>query len=183
MILGFPIAIGTTVLSERFIITFYGINFINSIKVLQILIWAELLIFLNYVFVTILQSINREKLWMYSTAICLMINIFLNLILIPRLNYIGSAFATITTEFILLILCFYFVSRYFLIFPIHKIIIKPFISSLLMGLFVYYNNNVNLFLLIPISIFLYFTISYLIKSISRDDINILRKMINLNEKR
>ncbi|MCK4732280.1 MAG: flippase, partial [Methanophagales archaeon] len=80
-ILGLPLALGITVLADRFIILFYGEQFYPSIIALQILAWDVLLIFLLSPLGTLLVSINRQNEMAILLGITALVNVILNLIL------------------------------------------------------------------------------------------------------
>jgi O-antigen/teichoic acid export membrane protein len=144
-----PLAIGTTLLSNKIIILIYGVDFGASTTVLQILIWA--LVFDSWIFILLdlLISMGKQKQNTVSIAICAVVNVVLNFILIPTLSYNGASIATVVTKAVLFIISFYFVSKHLeVLIPIHKILVKPAISGLVMAAFIYYFVEVNIFLLV-----------------------------------
>jgi O-antigen/teichoic acid export membrane protein len=175
-ILGLPIAIGITLLADKIIFLIYGSNFQNSIIALQILSWDVLLVFLYGCISFLLVSIDRQHQMAILAGCTAIINIVLNLILIPSYSYIGSAFATIIAESFLLLAYIYLSARYFHLLPFHKIIIKPIIACSIMGLFVYFFHEMNLIVIILLAIIIYFTILFMIKGFSKDDIALMRSL-------
>ena len=177
IIIMLPIAIGVTLLSDGLILLIYGHEFTGSTTALQILIWSILLGGINLVFLNLLVSIDRQKLNTLSVGICAIVNIFLNLILIPVLSYNGAAIATIMTNVVLFIVAFYFVSKYLQVLPLHKILIKPAIGALIMGAFVYYFIDVNIFLLVPLAGVVYLVILIALKTFTGEDWDIVKKIV------
>jgi O-antigen/teichoic acid export membrane protein len=176
-ILGLPLAVGTTLLAERFILLFYGEQFYPSIIALQILAWDILLIFSCMCFAFILASIDKQNQMAVIAGCAAFINVILNLFLIPSFSYIGAAIATIITETILIFLYFILISRSFYKLPISKILIRPLIASSIMGLFIYYLININLFLLILLAVLIYFASLYFVKGFSKEDLDLLRQAL------
>jgi O-antigen/teichoic acid export membrane protein len=176
-ILGLPIAVGTTLLADRFVLFIYGGDFVNSIISLKILSWALLFIFLNYLLGAVLRSIDRQTLNAYISGIAVFLNISLNLFLIPKFSYIGAAVSTALTEGFVLFLYFYYISKFVCRLSLHKIIIKPLIASLTMGFFVYSLGEINLILLVPIATAFYFGSLYIIKGFHKDDIELFRQIL------
>lgn len=176
-----PIAVGTTLLADRIILLVYGESFIHSIGALQILIWSGVLSFLNSLYYTTLGAINRQK----TTSIVMgggaVVNVFLNLLLIPKLSYIGAGIATIATQGTCLILAFYFMSKYLYRLPLHKNIVKPLIASFGMGVFIFYFLNVNLFVLVFAAAMVYFVIFIGIKGFDKEDWELLKRLIRRGE--
>lgn len=176
-ILGLPIAVGITLLADKFIFLIYGADFQNSIIALQILSWDVLLVFLYGCISFLLVSINRQHQMALFAGCTAVINITLNVLLIPTYSYIGSAFATIIAESFLLVAYIVLAAKYFHLLPLHKIIIKPIIAGSLMGVFVFYFSQIHLAIVIPIAILIYFSVLYIIKGFSKDDISILKSLV------
>lgn len=176
-IIGLPIAVGITLLADKIILLIYGNGFSSSILALQILIWEIPLIFLTYTFGTFLISINKQTISLKITFIAMIVNIILNLLLIPYFSYLAASFVTVITELIAFVLCFNYLSKFIIKINILKFIFKPAIASLIMGLFILY-FNINLFLLIIISTLLYLTILIILKTFNDDDIKLLKQIFH-----
>jgi len=176
LILGVPITVGITLLADRIILLFYGQQFYPSIIALQILAGDVLLIFLYSSLGALLIAVDRQNQMAIIAAFTALLNVILNLILIPPLSYVGAGIATITAETVLFGLYVYVISKNFYALPFHKIVIKPIVATLVMGFFIYFCGFINLFLLIILAIFLYFAILYFIKGISREDVNYFRQI-------
>ena len=179
LLLALPLGIGTTLLADRIILFVYKQNFINSVAVLQILIWALVFIFVNYLMGYLLNSIDKQKLFTLTTGLSAALNIILNFILIPKYSFIGAAAATVASEFLNFIMFFYFTSKSGFHLNLFKMILKPLIASILMGLFILYFRKFHLLLLVPSSIALYFLLLFLIGGISSDDKKLFLSMIKL----
>jgi len=176
-IIGLPMAVGITLLADKIILLIYGPNFQNSIIALQILSWDVVLVFLLGCISFLLVSIERQHQMAILAGCTALINIVLNIILIPAYSYIGSAFATIVAESFLLVAYLYLSGRYFHFLPLHRIIMKPTIACSLMGVFVYLFHQINIAIVIPLAIVIYFSILYLIKGFSKDDISLLKSVM------
>ncbi len=188
LIIILPIAFSTTLLSGRIIGLIYptsGINdFAPASTALTILIWFSVFNFLNLVFLNALQSTAFEKKAFFIVGITLIINIFLNLILIPRYDFAGAAFASVLSEMVLLILGAYFVSKHFFnIFSLSKAVIKSLFASLILFAFIYFFFFLNIFVLFISSIFLYVIILFLIKIFDKEDISFFKRMIQRGDNR
>jgi O-antigen/teichoic acid export membrane protein len=177
LILGLPIAVGTSLLSNNIILFFYGQQYVNSIIVLQILAWDILLIFLYTCLAFLMISTNKQYQMAILAGSTALINVVLNLFLIPYFSYTGAAIATIAAEGFLLLSYFYLSFRYFDKGSLQKIVLKPILACVVMGFFVYTFHNSNLILLILIAALLYFGMLYLIKGFSDEDISLLKKLI------
>jgi O-antigen/teichoic acid export membrane protein len=93
----------TTLLGHTVIGFAFGEAYQASARVLEILIWATIPMFLNFGLNTFLLARNREKVFLRTASVCLFVNIAANAILIPRYSYVAAASVTILTEIALLI--------------------------------------------------------------------------------
>ena len=170
----FPIAVGTTLLADKFILVIYGEQFIHSIIALQILIWWNVLGALNWLLGTVLLSINKQKLFAVSTGIGAILNVVLNLFLIPIMSYVGASITTIITEIILFVLLFYFVSTYLYRLPLLKVTTKTIVAGIVMGIGIYYIQSFNVLMVVAIAIVIYFLALAALGGISKEDITLIK---------
>ena len=92
---------------------FCGNTFDPSILTLQIIVPVVIFIPLSNIFnMQILYSLGKEKLSIISVSIGAIINFMLNLYLIPIYSQYGAAVATITAEFIVMLLAIIIGRRY-----------------------------------------------------------------------
>lgn len=179
-IIGIPLGIGTTLLADRIILLIFGAEYINSVIALQILVWSSVFIFLNGAFARLLEASNYQMTITKITGICMVENVVLNLIIIPKFSYIGASATTVITEFTALILCIIVSSKIGYNISKNNIIdaLKVVVASLVMGLLIINSEYLNSFFLILASIALYFSVLYLLKGFSKDDVTLLMTIIN-----
>ena len=116
IIISLPIPIVIMFVSDRIITVLYGASFINATPALVILTWAIPSIFFTFVLGALLPAINKQGVNTISTGICMILNIFLNLILIPSYGYLGASVSTVITEWILCVVLFGYISIKFIKF-------------------------------------------------------------------
>lgn len=179
IILGLPAATGITLLSDKIILTVYGAQFTNSIIALQILSWDVLLIFLYTLLSGLLISIDWQNKMAIAAGVTALMNVFINIILIPYYSYIGAAVATVISESFLLIIYFYLVSKKIYLLSIHKILAKPLVSLVVMSIFILYFNWLNLYILVIVGAIIYLGTLYLIKGISKEDLALIRQILKM----
>ena len=172
-----PIVVGTTLISENIIYFLYGEVFVESILTLQILIWALLFISISIVLYTLLNSTNRQMLVTKATAFGALINVSLNLLLIPKMSLIGAAIATLITEAFLFAVYFYLVSKFQPIASIHRIIFKPIVAVSVMAVSIQFINEMNIFLIVIIAAFIYIGVLIGIKGFTKSDVDMLRQIV------
>jgi O-antigen/teichoic acid export membrane protein len=89
------IAIPLTILAPRIINFLFGSAYIGAVDILRIYVWSGIGVFLNVGLYQYFLSENRLKLIFYFYIFLMILNIVLNLILIPKLGLTGAAWATL----------------------------------------------------------------------------------------
>lgn len=176
--IGLPLAVGITLLANQIITIAYGKEFHNSIIVLQILAWDVLLIFSYTPIAGLLVSTHNEKKMNIFAGTTALLNISLNIVLIPSYSYVGAAVSTVLSETLLFILYFHSISSEFHRLNLRKTIIHSIIASITMGIFIHSFHQINLYLIIILAIVIYFTVFFTIGGISNDEINLLKQLYN-----
>lgn len=80
-----------------------GPSYAASASILKVLIWAAVPQFMNLALNTILLANHREKWFMMTASVCMVVNISVNIILVPKYSYMAAAGVTILTELVLLV--------------------------------------------------------------------------------
>ena len=101
-LIGVCIALVLWGFSHEVIRVIYGDKFLLSADILDILSWAILLFFLNFLFSSLLIASGREKVNAWNLVGATVLNIVLNLTWIPRYEAIGAAWATLLCEVMLI---------------------------------------------------------------------------------
>jgi O-antigen/teichoic acid export membrane protein len=102
-----PLMAGGILLAPR-VIALFNEEYLPSIPVLQLLLLALPALYLNYLVGTLLRSVDRQPLNLYSAAMALAVNFGMNLLLIPPLGAQGAAIATALTQFAYFGLMYFF---------------------------------------------------------------------------
>jgi O-antigen/teichoic acid export membrane protein len=183
LILGIPIAVGTTLLAERIILLIFGEGYAPSVAVLQLLIWSLVFIFANAPFFRLFESTNKQIVVTKITGLMVIVNVAINLVLIPRFSYVGASVAILITEFIVVVFAFVLAERDLYVIKkteLAKIVLKIAGASAIMGLFIAYFQTYSLVLLIVSAGLLYFGILYVVKGIEREDITLIKSILQSN---
>ncbi len=113
LIIGIPLSLGLLGLSKYLINILYGQDFSGSIIIFQYLSIALIFVFLNFIFSTLFNSIDKQKILTLTSGFGMVFNIAVNFILIPRYSATGAVIATILTEILLSALSLYYLNKYF----------------------------------------------------------------------
>jgi O-antigen/teichoic acid export membrane protein len=180
LIVALPISASIALLAPQIILLIYSTGYQPSILILQILIWSIPALFLSYLFGTTLTSINQQKLLFRAIIISTVLNIVMNLILLPYYSYLGAAVTTLISESVLCIIYYYFISKHLEPINFRAILPKPVIATIIICLIIYYLNlnyylSLNLLLLIPFLILVYIALLFLFRTFTPEEIEIMKK--------
>ncbi len=101
MFCAFALAFGLAGIAQEFIPWFYGEEFYDSIKILQLLVLSILFAsWANVIRTQILIPNHKDNIYIWSTVCGAVSNIVLNIFLIKKYGAIGAVIATVTSEFV-----------------------------------------------------------------------------------
>ncbi len=136
--LGFPIVVGGITLSFKIIDFVYDSSFYPSVLALQILLIMSGIAFLCIPFGQILIASNQQKKVFWAALAGGIINIILNLILIPKYRLYGAAVTSVITYSLLLLIYFIFTRKFISIKPFNSKILTTFIKVIFATVLMYF---------------------------------------------
>ena len=92
-----PIVVAITIYAERIVVLFYGAPFSSGGIVLAILIWSSPFIFMREVYARWLVNEDMTRFFIFAHGSGALLNVALNLLLIPRYQGVGAAVATLVS--------------------------------------------------------------------------------------
>ena len=104
LILALPICAGVFVLGDDIIFRVWGVAWEASIEPLWILMIALPFVFLNYPIGNLLNAADKQTLNMINMGIALLVNVVLNVLLIPYYTFNGAAVAAVVSSILLVAL-------------------------------------------------------------------------------
>jgi len=131
ILLSLPLAVGGIILAPRIIYSLYPFSFSPSILAFQILILSSSLVFLYRPFFDVMIASNQQKNAFWVTLSGAIVNIVLNLILIPKYKLYGAAVATVIAYIIILLISALLTTKFT---PIKISYFKVILNFLLAGL-------------------------------------------------
>lgn len=114
-IFGFPMGVLLWVGSDEVVNFLYPSSKFSFISIeavsstLKILVWAGVLLFLNFVLITLLRAADKRVAFSLIIGATAILNIVVNLILIPKYNQLGSAIAMVSSESFFFIAAFSYI--------------------------------------------------------------------------
>lgn len=109
--LALPIGAGLMAIANIFVSKVYGMSYQPSILPLQIMAASLIFSFLGFPIGSLLNACHRQNIQTAAMGATMVLNIIMNLILIPRLGIIGSAIAALAGNFLLMLIGFFWVPK------------------------------------------------------------------------
>lgn len=111
LLLALPVAVGGWILGERLLYFFYGAGFAEGANVLSILLIVQIVNVFMFLQTMTLNAIDRPRESFYATGTAAVVNIALDLALIPILGIEGAAIATLVTMLVNATIAYHYLSR------------------------------------------------------------------------
>jgi O-antigen/teichoic acid export membrane protein len=175
MTLGWPIALGIVVLAPAFIKLVYGADFEPSIRVLQVLAFIIPLRFINNTMGNGLTAVNRQKIRATIILTSAILNLLLNLILIPQFSYMGASFSTVATEMVITLALYLALSTSLGWLTFQKKLLRIIVCGLIMMAVTYLLRDTYLVIVIIVSALTYGLTLILFKALPQQEILKMRQ--------
>ncbi len=167
----FPISFGLMALATPIIIKLYKSQFAPAIPVLRILLISLIFGYLSFITGATLNASNRQKTQTFLLAFALVVNIFLNLLLLPKIGIIGAAYAALLSNIILSIGGFWFCRNIILIdfAMLFKYFNQTFWPAVLMAILAFYlSTKISFLIIIPLAAIIYGLLLFIFGGIDRE---------------
>ena len=183
-ILAMPVAFGIFSLAEPLILKIYGATYVASVLPLQVAIFAVVFIFLNYPVGSLLNATDRQMANTAIMGVSMLINVILNVILIPRFSYLGAAISTVISHALLFIIGLIFARRVvaynkkFIFTALFKIVIS---AGAMSAVIIYLRPYIYWIFLVPIGAIVYFALLFLLRGMEWRDVRNIFKALKKEE--
>ncbi len=170
---GLPLAVGGSLLADKIILALYGTDFAYAILAFAILIWDTPLLMYTSICgnFTTAMKIEAKAAWVYGGMGLL--NIFLNLLMIPRYGILAASVVTVATEFAGTVL-FYRIFRRELGPGLgFSSMLRMALALLLMGLVVFAARGIHILLLIGLGAGVYILLIWLLRVLTPEEYALL----------
>ena len=138
--LGWPIGIGTFVLAGPLRVLY---SYPQSTPALRILALGIVFMFVSNAFIGALNAIDRQLTFTWAALASMVVNIALNLALIPPFGYLGASWATILTEAVLFAIGWFLTARHLVRVPLLGLSWRILLAGLVMGAALYPIRDVH----------------------------------------
>ncbi|HYE22249.1 MAG TPA: flippase [Verrucomicrobiae bacterium] len=173
-----PMAVGVFLLAEELTLNFFGREFIQASDPLWLLVLAVSVVFIY----TPVNSLVISQLTRNATKITgftFVVNVLLNLLLIPKFGIVASAAITVLSELIQTVGYTYIVKKKIVNFEFFKSFAKPLIAAGFMAAFILAFKNHNVWFVIALSGIIYGLGLLVLKFFRRSDWELLKAAINI----
>jgi O-antigen/teichoic acid export membrane protein len=134
LMLGWPISIGLFLLARAFRFIY---QFPESATSLQILALGVVFMFVSNAFIAALNAVDRQVMFTWAALGSMVVNVLLNVALIPPFGYLGASWATVLTEVALTAISYVMVARELGRVPVFGLSWRILLAGLAMGVVIY----------------------------------------------
>lgn len=179
VIMAVPMVFGTLFIAKDIMLLIAGPEFAASGLVLQIIIFATAVIFINSLFGYSIVVIDKQRQMVWAYVIVAIISLAGYLITIPKYGYLGAASFTIISECLIFLFNFIVTTKTINYYPKLLIFLKTIPAALIMSLPLYWLKGQNVILLIVLSAGVYLLALYAFKGFSKE---FVREIISFKSK-
>lgn len=184
LMVALPITAGTPFIARGLILVLGGGDYLpDSMIALQILIGFLPLSFVNSVTQYVLIALDQQRFLTKAFLIGVAFNVAANLIAIPLFSYKGAAVVTILSELALLVPFYYAVRKHLGPLPWLSLFWRPLVAAGVMAGVMGGVRGIPWLLLIPVGAIVYLAALALIGGFRQSDMDLLRRVIQVNRLR
>jgi O-antigen/teichoic acid export membrane protein len=171
-VVGVPLAVGIALTAPSLVHAVRGYE--QTIPALAILALSVVFLFLNNAFIYTLTAINRQADFTRLALGTLVVNVVLNLALIPPFGYIGASWAAVVTELALFLGGWWLLRRHLYGLRVVRSIARILVSGGVMGLAVLLLRAWPVVLLIVVAVAVYAVALVVLRAVDADEWKIIR---------
>jgi O-antigen/teichoic acid export membrane protein len=180
VILGWPVTVGVFLLAQQFndLLQLYP----QSEPALQILALAIIFMFADNTFAATLNAIDKQTVFAVVAVVGLVVNIGVNLVVIPKYGYIGASWAVVVTEAALVVVGWFVLRAQLGTIHVIRSSWKAITAGLVMGAFIYLVNpqgRLMLFVVVFASAAIYALVLVALRVADREEIALIRNALRL----
>jgi O-antigen/teichoic acid export membrane protein len=179
LMLGWPLSIGVVILAHPLAGLWSGF-YPQSIPALQILALAYAFAFVNNAFIGALTALDRQATYAKATGASLLVNLGLNLVLIPRFGYIAASWTTVATEMVLVGAGWWLTVRHLGRLHLPSASWRPLLAGLVMGVVLYPFSTMQgdgVLLVVLLGMAVYAVAVVLLRAMTREEIQFIRSAL------
>ncbi len=176
MVLSLPMTIGIWMLADKLVPLLFSASYDRSIPALEIVIWVTPLMFasefLGYIVVVQGNAGRVARAIMVST----LLNVAINLFLVPRFGLYGAAAMTVATEVVLVAQYVWVLRALLRNLNWDRILARPLGAATAMGLALAIGRALPLPILVATGALVYVSVLLALRVVGKDEIDFIRRM-------
>jgi O-antigen/teichoic acid export membrane protein len=179
LMVGWPLSVGVVVLAYPLAGLWSGF-YPQSIPALQILALAYVFAFVNNAFIGALTVLDRQATYAKAAGASLVVNLILNLILIPTYGYLAAAWTTVVTEMVLVGAGWWLTAKHLGNLHLPAASWRPILAGIVMGAVLYPVRNVQgdaVLLVILLGMAVYAAAVLLLRAMTREEMQFIRSAL------
>jgi len=182
LVIALPLSVGLWLLADPLISFIYGGQFVESAVVLRMLALLVTPLFVNYLIGFLLNAIDKQGLFTFAGGMAAILNILLNLFLIPLYVHKGAALATVVTQVVNFAFIAWLAARNGYAAPFHKLVYKPLIAAGIMGLALWWLPIMPMVGLVAIGGLLYLAVLLMLDGIPKEELELVLELLRIKSK-
>ena len=176
-----PMVVAMIFFSEEFITLLLGDKFLPAVPAFKVLSIVFGLMFVSVLLLRILTALGRQQFGTLCIGIALMINVLLDVILIPRMGFMGATWATLLAEIVLITAAFFYVTKYLTPLSLTKILYGPCGGAVLMALccmwLLHSSLLTKVLFFLPLSLLIYLAYLVVTKTLTAEEYQWFRSIL------
>lgn len=169
LILILPVTAGTFIIAPTLIQLIFDDSFSPAIPVLKWSIWAVVFAFLNVPNARLMLIYGKQREASWFTGISMIVNVVLNLTLVPQYGIVGAAIARTIASFVFFITIYVYVQRCMLRSSVLPFVWRPLLVTLVMSVTSWQIRPFGLLPVILTGVIVYILIGLLINLVPAED--------------
>lgn len=173
-----PLAFLIAVVPNALVNFFYSSKYSAAFLVLPLLAFSQLFYSLFLIFSSIVAGVNKPFLSVYAAIVVLLIDIALNIVLIPSIGFAGVGYASLVSSIIGFLILLFFVQREFG-FVISLFSVVRIVTASLIAVFPFVFFKPFGLMLIPFGFFaaiVFFAVLFVLRELSAEDIKFFQRV-------
>jgi O-antigen/teichoic acid export membrane protein len=180
LLIGWPMGVGMFVLAHPLITAL--VPYPRSEDAFRILAIALPIAFVNNAFIGALNASDRQVSFTWAAGWSVLVNVGLNLILIPTVGFVGAAWATVVTEVALGVVAWMLTARHIGRVPVVSLSWRVILAGLVMGVVIFpFQGLSGFWIAIPmvVGVAVYAASVLLLRALSVEEIGWARRALAL----
>ncbi len=182
LLIGFSLAAVVYGSADRIIVAMWGQEFISGAGALKILVWANAIMFVGTVQTHATRASNRQGFTAKVVASSAVLNVVLNLILIPKYSLYGAAFATVASELFTFAFHNVYLTRTLVKTPLFKLAPKITFVTALTIIYIAAISEFSLVIILPTAFLLIGVLVLITRYFTRDELSFMKDLVKLPRK-